>query len=543
MPGSGIALLAVVFVLPAQARERALWGELQPGPFDVGFRSHWELDATRDYDTRFADGSRYATSGRAPRPILVNAWYPADAQDGARRMPHRGYLEIPAADERLERLSRELATYEGNVIAEWTLGKLPSAFDEADTEAFEQLLDTATACIRDAAPADGCFPLVIYHAGYGSSFEDNSVLCEYLASHGYFVVGSAFQAEEGGSFNIDGGEGSARDLAFLVGHLSTRVAEIDRDRVAVIGHSGGAHAILRFQAWPSAPVDVAISLDTTQDYVSVLDPHWSHPAAMLESIETQTTPLLVVAKPHAFFQLCDALVMAERTYLTFRDLDHNDFTSQGVFLAEIAARRARASNAPAAEELEQRARTIRRGYTQCVEYQRLFLDARLKRDGPAAERLARMYRDTELGGPEPHVELAAAGDGAPEPHDPESSLPPTPRQVRPLIAAVGAAETLEILARSRAEHPDAPVYDEQFAYALLLELVLRRRLEEALLLAPFFLELHPNLLSSFTWWVERSRDEPRYADFCIAALRTARLLAPEDPVLERELAELEERPR
>ena len=48
---------------------------------------------------------------------------------------------------------------------------------------------------------------MIYHGGYGSSFEDNSVLCEYLASHGYVVFGSAFQDEKGGSFNIDGKDG------------------------------------------------------------------------------------------------------------------------------------------------------------------------------------------------------------------------------------------------------------------------------------------------------------------------------------------------
>src|SRR5262249_30219062 len=65
---------------------------------------------------------------------------------------------------------------------------------------------------RRAGPES--FPLVIYHAGAGSSFEDNSVLCEFLASHGFVVLGSAFPERSGKSFNTDGGEGSAAAWRF-----------------------------------------------------------------------------------------------------------------------------------------------------------------------------------------------------------------------------------------------------------------------------------------------------------------------------------------
>ena len=84
---------------------------------------------------------------------------------------------------------------------------------------------------------------MIYHAGHGSSFEDNSVLCEFLASHGYVVFGSAFQEPSGASFNVDGKQTSARDMEFLIAYAK-QLPNADWHHVGVIGHSGGAHAAL-----------------------------------------------------------------------------------------------------------------------------------------------------------------------------------------------------------------------------------------------------------------------------------------------------------
>ena len=293
---------------------------------------------------------------------------------------------------------------------------------------------------------------MLYHSGYGSSFEDNSVLCEYLASHGFVVVGSAFQDEQGGSFNIDGKDGSVRDLAFLIRHVQASPG-VDLEHIGVVGHSGGAHAILSFQAQPSSAVDAVVSLDTTQDYVSALDPHWHHPRTMLADVSSQTAPLLVVANPHAFFQVCDALVHADRTYLTFRDLEHNDYTLQGVLLAENTSTNAEA---------------VRRGFQQCCEYVWLFLDANLNASEQARRELETLYVGTTLGGDDPHVERVPVGTAQPDPFDVESQSPPTPRQLRRLFDDAGAEQALEILVRFHASHPAAPIFESQLNLHLQL---------------------------------------------------------------------------
>jgi len=84
----------------------------------------------------------------------------------------------------------------------------------------ENFLDTKTAATQDAAASIGRFPLVINHQGLGVSFEDNSVLFEFLASHGYVVATSAYQPEDSECFNIDSDlVRSIKDMEFLLNAL------------------------------------------------------------------------------------------------------------------------------------------------------------------------------------------------------------------------------------------------------------------------------------------------------------------------------------
>lgn len=48
----------------------------------------------------------------------------------------------------------------------------------------------STLAVRDAAPASGSFPVVIYAPSYAESAHENLDLCEYLASQGYVVIAS-----------------------------------------------------------------------------------------------------------------------------------------------------------------------------------------------------------------------------------------------------------------------------------------------------------------------------------------------------------------
>lgn len=51
-------------------------------------------------------------------------------------------------------------------------------------------------------------PVVVYTQGARGSMDDNVVLCEFLASRGYLVIGSAFPEEDNATFHTNSSDES-----------------------------------------------------------------------------------------------------------------------------------------------------------------------------------------------------------------------------------------------------------------------------------------------------------------------------------------------
>ena len=116
--------------------------------------------------------------------------------------------------------------------------------------------------------APGPFPLVVNHPGLGGTFEDNAVLFEYLASHGYVVATSAFQSENAAYVNIDWD--ADRSVKISTSWPGTWVRSwVDSGRVAAVGHSYGAQAAPFWAAEKNSIVDAVVSLDSTIEYIGL----------------------------------------------------------------------------------------------------------------------------------------------------------------------------------------------------------------------------------------------------------------------------------
>jgi hypothetical protein len=494
-PATRRAVLAGLLVLAspavAGAQPPPLWGTLPPGPHAVGFKTGWQFDYARRFNATFDDKTTYA-AGKAPRPILVNVWYPAGAAADAKRMPHRDYLNIRTDDPRLALFSAKMAEYNRATLAREVMGKPAAELTDRGRALLDEFLDTPTACVRDAPPARGSFPVVIYHAGAGSSFEDNSVLCEFLASHGFVVLGSAFPKRDGSSLSTDGQEGSARDLGFLAAH-ARQLPGADWGRVGAVGHSLGAQAALLYRSQVDSVADAVVCLDTTQDYRGVNDPMWDYyyTKPVAKNARNVTCPLLMAAGPYAFFELADSLPLSRRYYLTLTGVDHNDYISQGI-ISRDRLLRLNASDpgqTPQARAEEKAAlEAARAGYEAVCAYVLRFLEAELKGDAAAKDFLARRYRDTRLGGTEPHVESVPEGRTGPDPYRDDSALPPTPRQLRPLLREHGSARTIAVLRRFRKEAPAAPIFNQNFELFLVSDLLDQGRRHDAVAFYAYFRE-------------------------------------------------------
>jgi len=502
-----------------------LWGPLRRGAYDVGFRCAWRVDEHRSYHTTFSDGSVYAT-GAAPRPILVLTWYPARDCEHSPRMRYQDYFDIAADDIRLHRFSRELADHHRAIAIRQLLGASESALDAEQRRLCDELLATRSAAIRDAPAASGPFPLLVYHPGFGASFEDNAILCEYLASQGYVITSSAYPAASGESLDIDGRDGSMADLACLIA-WARQSPTVETGKLGVIGHSGGAHAAISYTAQHATDVGAVVCLDTTQDYYSTLDCRWERlVATALAHRERLTAPILAAANPHAIFQLLDQLDRARRLYVTVsKNLDHEQFISQGI-LQRVLAHRIELGAAPRrdpekAEFSRSRLASLWREYQDLCACLLAFLNIHLK--SPATSQDERALAGlAPRGGSALSVECVAPGVTRPARYDLRSLAPPAPRQVRSLLDDHGAEATRIVLDRFRHQAPDSAIYHPIFAFSLLYELLARQRTADARALYPLYRACHPDLADRILDTGERFRElgHPGFADRCFDAVVT-----------------------
>ena len=304
------------------------WGELRAGKYGVGFRALYQVDVTRSYDPDYpAPGT---PSVKKPRPIFLAIWYPAaPLQESA--MVYRDYFRLLTVDSPVTEFAARLRHFTRNMACRYILGKEFEKLTDEERAGWEGLLATPVFATFNVAPAPGKFPVVVYHPGLDGTFDDNSVAAEYLASHGYVVLSSAYQAADSSSLNINGDLATSfDDLNFLLGYAAT-LPFADLSKVAAMGHSYGAQAMLGWRARPNSPLDAVVFLDSTVAY-RPLDEFATLKAA-LDQNRNSNVPVLLLAdsrrQPH--LEAFDPyLAFAPRHEVTVDGMQHNDFVSQGV---------------------------------------------------------------------------------------------------------------------------------------------------------------------------------------------------------------------
>ncbi len=225
-----IAPLAAPHAMPAAS---PLWGDLQPGKYAVGFKTLFAGDLARPVlpVPEGEDGEKGNAEGRQ---MLIGVWYPTNIRRGARmRLAEYAHLleqelnftPLNAARKEQARLKFIEAAVELGGLANELRAKL------------ESLLTLETAAFRNAPPAAGRFPLVIFP----DAPVKLSILCEYLASHGFVVAATSLKGtyEAELEFTVTGLETIAADLQFVINHVRAWQVRarpiVDREKLALIG--------------------------------------------------------------------------------------------------------------------------------------------------------------------------------------------------------------------------------------------------------------------------------------------------------------------
>ena len=395
------------------------WGELKAGKYAVGFRSLYQLDVARSYDPDYPVAG--VTAVKRPRPIFLAVWYPAVQRHDAAMdtsMVYRDYFRALSVDSPVPEFAQRLRRFTRDTACHYMLGKEFEKLTGDERAAWDALIATPVFAAQDAAPAAGKFPVVIYHPGLGGTFDDNAVVYEYLASHGYVVLSSAYQAADSSTLNIDGDLATSQeDLNFLLRYAAT-LPFADLSKVAAMGHSYGAQAVLSWRARPNSALDAVVFLDSTVEY-HPLDDFAAFKTA-LERNRNSTVPVVMFAdsrrQPH--FEVFDPyLGYAARHEVSVDGLEHNDFVSQGATGKDDA---------------------VRRKYEAICSVILQFLDAYLKGDGQA---LAWLQNPGEGG-------LLRLRYKAPR------AAPPTSAQVVKLFVSEGPANLQALSAFVKNADPD-----------------------------------------------------------------------------------------
>jgi tetratricopeptide (TPR) repeat protein len=425
--GAAGALLTVVVALaggPAAAQAPPLWGGLKPGPKAVGYRSLYRLDHTRQYDPEFVTDPTKPTAPR-PRPIYICVWYPAKKTD-AKPMEYRQYLDVSSDDALIAPFVKRLSRHVVNVVSEETVGKEPASRTPAETAAFERLLATRTLAVKGAPPAEGRFPVVIHHPGLGGTADDNSVLFELLASHGYVVLSSAYPNwyAEGVGIGSDL-HTSFRDLEFL-SRFARELPFADADRLGAMGHSWGAIAVLHWAALPDSPLRAFVTLDSGFEYVSVED---SGAEALAFHMRTNKGNIRAAALRFAsterkanFDFLEPHLKYAPRYEAAVASLTHNDYLTHGAIRPALLP-----------EKWPDAKKARRTSYDRICQHVLYFFDATLKQQAAAREALQKSARGEGL------------DDGFRLRFKPAAPVPPTNRQLADYLKKHGVEKTVALI--------------------------------------------------------------------------------------------------
>ncbi|MGH9320379.1 MAG: hypothetical protein ACRD3V_10920, partial [Vicinamibacteria bacterium] len=289
----------------------ALWGDLESGPYRVGFEQVESFDHSRPF--------RLTEETRA-RPITMSIWYPAESSESSAAVTFGRYVD--GADGR-EAFTRRLVTY---------------GFSLSMAE-LEALFFSPTAAREKARRASGRFPLILFGTALTGPFYLNTVLCEYLASHGYVVVAipslPARDDVEAG-YDLWAIDAQMRDMEFVIQemHDYPEMAELGERSLGLVAWSlgGAAQAVLSMK---NPDVGAVVSLDAATGYAygeKLLEKSLFFEPSRATASFLHATDSRESAEVPKSFRYFDDIVRGPSFLLTLEGATHAEFTSIGTLV-------------------------------------------------------------------------------------------------------------------------------------------------------------------------------------------------------------------
>ena len=215
----------------------------KPGPHPVGLKVVDQYDHSRAYPASSKTLSKSPVGDNA-RSLQTLIWYPS-----------------------LRSTDKPMTVGDYTQLADM---EIHSDASHPEQNRWRSLLKTSSEiplwAVRDAKPAKGHYPTLIYVPSDSSVSWENADLCEYLASHGYVVLSSPSMgaATRDMTDDLDGINAQARDISFLITYAKS-LPDADLSEVAVVSWSWGGISSL-FASARDSRIDALIELDGSMRY-------------------------------------------------------------------------------------------------------------------------------------------------------------------------------------------------------------------------------------------------------------------------------------
>ena len=383
-------LRAVAFVLAVALLSTATGATQQPGPYQVGYTVKHEYDHSRTFQ-RPSDYAGNRIEGEIARPLQISVWYPAEPAPDIEPIAYEEYLWAdltrtdftpPTGEDRrhyTDNLARVLAM-EYRVERE--------RFDSVSSQIARAFTRKARA-FRDAAPAEGSFPLLIHMSGYNASPRHHAGLFESLAGHGFVVA--ALPSMGMYSESIDNERLSiqvqARDMDFAFDRMRG-FPNVDPHRVGALGMSWGGMSNILF-AQQNFNVDAVVTLDGAVTMVEELKLLESLPGYDVKAFRPAYLQLMVAPEEAAFrpkdLRFFEQLLYSDAWMVQFSGVTHDDFGCE----YSDAIRSLAETDTAVATRREAFARLLR-------EYILAFFDTYLEDDPTAEAGLQSMFDEANI---------------------------------------------------------------------------------------------------------------------------------------------------
>jgi hypothetical protein len=322
---------------PPAPPDPLLWGSLKPGPYAVGFGLRWETDSSRVYGLE-KDGVT-----KKARPIPVGVWYPARPSP-SEHMQVADYFDMRSKQIQFDELAVRLNAHIRDGLAQNMFGKSAwSGLSADERTAADRFFAMRTSATFDGPPAKGQFPVVIYHPDEPGGYEEDFVLFEYLASHGYVVLSTSYHCEEPANVGDCGGKAGMRDMYFLH-RFATLLGNADATQVAAMGYGRGGLGALTWSFERDSPLSGVVSLDAAE--------------SDLTEDANQSVPSLLFGR--RLSRVFEGVQSGLHYQGLAQKLQHGDFVTNGI--------------------LRQDARPQREDYDHICQLTLRFMDASLKKD-------------------------------------------------------------------------------------------------------------------------------------------------------------------